>query len=383
MTHARKRPWRIVHSESEIGWGGQERRILAELTGFQRRGCEICLLAAPHSRIYERSAGADIPLRALNVAKFRFPITVLETAHWLRCHRPDILNTHSSRDGWFVGLAGRLAGVPLIVRTRHIDVAIRNRWLSRRAYVTLADHVLTTSQQITDHFQQLFHLPPDRVSTVSTGVDVDLFSPSAPRTSLWPENDHPEWPVIGMVSVLRRGKGHQTFLEAARMLREAGLKAHFVIVGEGLSRPMVEQHVAELGVGAYVKLLGHREDVHAVLRSLDVMAIPSLHEGIPQIGLQALACQTPVVGSNVGGIPEIIRPGETGRLFSAGDAAALASALRDTLANPEATRVMTERGRKLAVANHSLDAMLNKLEALYRCYLPKPESSGEAGGLKS
>ncbi len=383
MTQALRRPWRIVHSESEIGWGGQERRILSELVGFQRRGCEVSLLAAPHSRIYERAGGAGFPLQPLNVARLRFPITVLETARWLRRRRPDVLNTHSSRDGWCVGLAGRLAGVPLIVRTRHFDAAIRNRWLSRRAYTTLADHVMTTSRKITDHFQQLFHLPPDRVSTVSTGIDVDLFSPSGPRTSLWPGEDHPEWPVIGMVSVLRRGKGHQTFLEAARSLHDAGLNAHFVIVGEGMSRPMVEQHVSESGVGGYVKLLGHREDVHSVLRSLAVMIIPSLHEGIPQVGLQALACQTPVVGSNVGGIPEIIRPGETGRLFPAGEAAALASAVRATLENPAATRAMTERGRAMVVATHSLEVMLNKLDALYHRYLLKSATSGEPGGLKS
>jgi len=133
---------------------------------------------------------------------------------------------------------------------------------------------------------------------------------------------------------------------------------------------MVEQLVSELRVGDYVKLLGHREDVHTVLRSLDVLIIPSLHEGIPQVGLQALACQTPVVGSNVGGIPEIIQPGETGRLFPASDAAALASVVCETLENPAATQAMTERGRAMVVATHSLEAMLNKLDALYRRYLP-------------
>src|SRR5436309_7906022 len=159
MPEAPKRPWRIIHSESEIGWGGQERRILAELAGFQRRGCEICLLADPHSRIYERASSAAIPLHPLNVAKLRFPITVLETARWLRRQRPDVLNTHSSRDGWCVGLAGRLAGVPLIVRTRHFDAAIRNRWLRRRAYTTLAEHVMATRRRITDRFQERLYLP--------------------------------------------------------------------------------------------------------------------------------------------------------------------------------------------------------------------------------
>src|SRR5206468_251537 len=109
----------------------------------------------------------------------------------------------------------------------------------------------------------------------------------------------------------------------------------------------------------------------AVLRALSVLVIPSTdHEGVPQIGLQALATKTPVIGSDVGGIPEIIRPGETGRIFPARDAFSLARAIRETLDHPESTRAMAERGRAMVVATHSLEAMLNKLDALYQRYLP-------------
>src|SRR5262245_40200178 len=111
MPDTPKRRWRIAHSESALGWGGQEHRILAELAGFQRRGCAVWLLAAPHSKIYQRSIAASIPSRPLPVARVRYPLTILQTALWLRRNRIDVLNTHSSRDGWIVGLAGRLAGV--------------------------------------------------------------------------------------------------------------------------------------------------------------------------------------------------------------------------------------------------------------------------------
>ena len=370
MAEALKRRWRIIHSDSEIGWGGQEHRILAELTGFQRRGCDVCLFAAPHAELYKRAAALTFPLHPYNVAKWRFPITVLETARWLRRQQPDVLNTHSSRDGWMVGLAGRLARVPLIIRSRHFDVAISNRWLSRHAYTTLADHVLTTSQKITEHFQASFALPDERITTVPTGVDVDLFNPVGPKTNLWPGPDRPLTPLIGMISVLRKGKGHETFLEAARLLRNSGFFAHFVIVGEGTSRSVIERQMAELQVGEFVKLLGFRGDIPVVLRSLDLVVIPSLHEGVPQVGLQALACQTPVIGSSVGGIPEIIRPGETGRLFPPGDAPALAKTIREALENSEATRTMSTRGRALVVGQHSLEVMLDTLAAIYSRYLP-------------
>jgi glycosyltransferase involved in cell wall biosynthesis len=104
---------------------------------------------------------------------------------------------------------------------------------------------------------------------------------------------------------------------------------------------------------------------------MDVLVIASTkHEGVPQIGLQALATRTPVVGSDVGGTPEIIRDGETGRVFPAGDAAALAQAILDTLRD-SGTRALTARGRKLVEAGHSLESMLDAIETVYNRLVPR------------
>ena len=136
-------------------------------------------------------------------------------------------------------------------------------------------------------------------------------------------------------------------------------------------RTEIERLAAELRLTDRLTLTGHREDVPEVLRALDVLVIASTrHEGVPQIGLQALATKTPVVGSDVGGTPEIIRQGETGRNFPAGDAGALAQAVRATLAEAETTRAMCERGRAMVEQHHSLDAMLDQLDAIYHRYLP-------------
>ena len=149
MADKPKRAWRIVHSESSTGWGGQEHRVLDELAGFQQRGSQVWLLAPVESQIFRRAEETNVPAASLPGAKWRFPFAVLGTARWLRRLKPDVINTHSSRDGWVAGLAARLAGVPFIIRTRHIDVDYPNRWLSRHAFTTLADHVLTTSDRIT------------------------------------------------------------------------------------------------------------------------------------------------------------------------------------------------------------------------------------------
>jgi glycosyltransferase involved in cell wall biosynthesis len=279
-----------------------------------------------------------------------------------------VLNPHSSRDGWLLGLAGRIARIPFIIRTRHIDVDYPHRWLSRHAFTTLADHIITTSEKITTRFRELFALPSDRITTIPTGIDVARFSPGPKTAGLIPPSDAP---VIGMVSVLRSWKGHSTLLKAAQILKRESFQARYLIVGDGPVRHVIEQEIADYGLGAAVTLAGHREDVPEVLRSLDLLVIPSTrHEGVPQIGLQALACKTPVIGSDIGGIPEIIRPGETGRIFPACDAGALANVIREALADVAATRACCERGRAMVESRHSLEHMLDTLDRLYRRHLP-------------
>lgn len=345
--------------------------MLAELVGFQKRGCDVWLLAPAESEIFRRATSQNIPVVPLCVDKLRYPLEALRLARWLRAHRIQILNPHSSRDGWLLGVAGRMARVPLIIRTRHIDVDYPRRRVSRHAFTTLADHVLTTSQKIKSHFQEIFHLPDSRISVVPTGIDTRLFSPMGPKAMMIPVNSSGA-PSIGMVSVLRSWKGHSTFLDAARRLLDGGIAAHFIVVGGGPIRQSIERKIEELQLAGHVTLTGHREDVPEILRALDVLVIASTkHEGVPQIGLQALACKTPVAGSDVGGIPEIIRPGETGRIFHAGDAALLADAIREALFDAEQTRAFCERGRALVVASHSLDAMLDSIESIYRRYLSK------------
>jgi len=360
--------WRIVHSECSLGWGGQEHRVLAELEGFKKRGCDVWLLAPVSSEVFRRAQATGIPCEPLSGGRWQFPFAVLKVAAWLRRVRPHVLNPHSSRDGWLLGVAGRLARVPLIIRTRHIDVDYPNRWLSRHAFTTFADHVLTTSDKITKHFQEMFELPDERITTVPTGVDLSIFSPEGEKAKLG--SDPINAPLIGMVSVLRSWKGHATFLEAAARLKASGFNGRFVIVGDGPIRERIEQQAAGLALGDVVTLTGHREDVPAVLRALSVLVVPSTkHEGVPQIGLQALAVKTPVVGSDVGGIPQIIHDGETGRIFPANDAKILAVKLRETLSQTDVTRRMAERGRAMVEAEYGFDTMLDKLEAIYRRHL--------------
>lgn len=367
MNETEKNNWRIAHSESSMGWGGQEHRVFAELAGFKKRGCAVWLIAFSSSEVATRARGAGITVKPVEFNRWTFARDVLRLAWWLRFKRIEILNTHSSQDGWLLGVAGKIARVPLIIRSRHIDVDYPNRRLSRLAFTTFCDHILTTSEKISGHFEDYFGIPKERISTIPTGIDLERFSPAGSKADFSALGISAQTPVVAMISVLRSWKGHTTFLEAAEMLRARGFAGRFLIVGDGPGRHTIPEEIQRRGLQTTVTMLGHREDVPELLRATAALCIPSLkHEGVPQIGLQALAIKTPVIGSDVGGIPEIIRDGETGRIFPGGNATALAGRILEVLNQSAETRAMAERGRHFVEREHGLEAMHEKIERIYR-----------------
>ncbi len=369
-----QRIWRIAHSEASLGWGGQEHRVLAELIGFKERGHRVMLYTPKEARLFERARQAEIPVELMGFGRFNFPFTIIRASLWLKRNCVQILNTHSSRDGWAMGIAGRLARVPLLIRSRHFDVPFANKYVSRCAFLNLADHIITTSQATNLRLNTNLGIPNEQITEISTGIEVDRFTPEGLPAAM-PLGVTDGVPIIGIVGVVRQAKGHLILLEAAKQLKQKGFVAHYWIIGDGPSMNRVEKSIKELKLERDVSLAGFRNDIPAIMRRLDLLVIPSLHECVPQVGLQALASKTPVVGSDVGGIPEIILNGVTGRIVAPGDANQLADAIVETFTNQEASSRMAARGRELVEREHGLDHMLDRLEEIYRRHLV---SSGEA-----
>jgi glycosyltransferase involved in cell wall biosynthesis len=361
------RQWRILHTESSLGWGGQEVRVLAELEWMRAHGHWVALGADPRGVIARHARAAGIRFYPLRTHKALLPLEIPRLTAWLWWNRIDVVNTHSSNDGWLAGLAARKALRPMLLRSRHIEVDYPNRFFSRLAYRTLPHQVITTSRRIADRLVTELEVPPSRVTCVATGVDLDRFRPDAPETLRQELGLGPEVSLVGMISVLRSWKGHATFLEAAAKVLAAGAgRVHFVIAGDGPGREELEQKTAQAPWRGNVTLLGHRDDVPQVLASLDVLVLPSYaHEGIPQIVLQAQAMGRAVVATTIGGIPEVIEDGVTGVLIPPRDPVALEEKMALLLNDPGLRQRLGHAARAEIEKEHSLDAMGEKLLRLY------------------
>ena len=288
----------------------------------------------------------------------------------------DVVHTHT----WYVGLGGMLVqsihDVPLVV-TLHSMEPLRpwkadqlgtgyavSSWAERLA-VERADRVIAVSAQMRGDILTHFRVEPDRVVVIHNGVDAEAFARTERRDAL--ARHEVREPYALFVGRISEQKGIFQLLEAARTL-PAGvqlvlcasspdtpeLRARLEAAVTG--RPEIRWINAMLPVPEVVQLYSHAA----------VFVCPSIYEPFGLINLEAMACGTPVVASRVGGIPEVVVDGETGRLVEPGDVAALGQALRETLADPERARRMGAAGRGRVEAHFSWDRIADRTIAVYR-----------------
>lgn len=350
----------VLHTEASPGLGGQEIRTLAEAAWLPERGWRPVLAGQPGSRFLE--AGRERGLTAVAV-RMRGPWDLLAVARLTRLIAAEgvrLVHTHSSVDAWVGGLAARLSRVP-VVRTRHVSLPIRRGF--NPVYSWLADRVITSAEAIRD-LVVAAGAPPERVVAIPAGVDLEGFT--APREAGARDRLGLTRPVIGSVAMFRASKGHAHLLEAFGRVRGLHPRARLLLVGDGIRRPWVEALAREQGLGGAVTFTGFRSDVAELLGAMDCFVLASTRtEGVPQSLLQAFAARVPVVASRVGGIPEVVRDGETGLLVPPGDSEALARAILAVLAEPRAAAERATRARRLVEERFSHGIAIDRTVALY------------------
>jgi glycosyltransferase involved in cell wall biosynthesis len=282
-----------------------------------------------------------------------------------RRERADVVNTHSGKDSWVGSMAAKVAGVPLLVRTRHISVPVR-RGIFNVVY-RWPDGYVTTGKMIRDQLIGV-GIDPDRVVSIPTGVDVARFSPDVSGDAVREEFGLlPGEFLVVMIGVLRSWKRHDVFLEAVRRLGERKIPVRALVVGEGPQRERIAREIEAKKLTGAVRMTGFRRDVPAILAASDAVVLSSdRFEGVPQVILQAMAMGRAVVASPIGGIPEVVHHGTTGILCPAGDPAAYADAVGRLLADPGIRGRFGAAGRRLILERHSVIAMGDETERFYR-----------------
>jgi glycosyltransferase involved in cell wall biosynthesis len=350
----------ILHTEASVGFGGQEVRILAETRWLLEHGWQALIAAQPDSRLLAEAGRDGIPAVGVPMPRPLSVPAALRLRRLMRERAVQLVHTHSSVDSWLGTLAARSLHLP-VVRSRHVSIPIgRGRGLIYR----LADRVVTSGTTVKAMIEAT-GVPPGRVVAIPAGIDSARFHDGVSGQGVRAEF-RIEGPLIGLVANIRGSKGHQYLLEAIPRVLAERPDTRVLIVGDGVGFDEVRRRVAALGLADRVVMTGFRRDVPEVMAALDVLVLPSVRsEAAPQVVPQALAVGTPVIGTAVGGIPEAIRDGETGRLVPPGDAKALAEAILEVLRDPARARATARRGQALVQEHFTFEATMRATTAVY------------------
>jgi glycosyltransferase involved in cell wall biosynthesis len=360
---------RILHTESSLGWGGQEIRILTEAAGLRRRGHDVRVASPREARIFDEAERFDVPVIALPIGR-KGPLGLVALRQALSGERIDIVNSHSSTDSWLAALACRAFWLgrrrpPALVRTRHISVRVPHNVATRWLYTRATAEIVTTGEAIRQQLIRANGVSPARVTSIPTGIDLDHFvagDREAARSALELRGGGP---LIGIVATLRSWKGHRYLVEAMTLLRNRD--ARLVIVGDGPQGETLRAQVSALGLEHRVLFAGNQDDVVPWLQALDLFVLPSYaNEGVPQGLVQAMAVGVPCVTTDAGAIGEIAINDATAVVIGKQNAVALAAGIDRLLGDTALAARLVWSARDRVHTRFGIRPMLDAMEAVFR-----------------
>lgn len=301
---------------------------------------------------------AGIPVHDLGMA-CKADLRVLHRlARLLRRERIQILFTFMFHPTLLGRVVGWVCRVPVRISSERVmEWEGRTRRRLNRWTVPLATHVVAVSNGVATYAAREFRIPPDRLTTIANGVDLEHFRP------VRRERDAGR-PVIGCTARLHAKNDHATLLRAFERVSVCWPEARLLLLGRGPEEPRLGALSAALGISARVRFEGEQPDVAPYLHQMDLYVQPSVAEGMPNSILEAMAAGLPVVATSAGGTPEVVVDGETGLLVPPRDPVALADAILRLLNDPPVAEVFGRAGRARVEANFGEGLMLKRLEAL-------------------
>jgi sugar transferase (PEP-CTERM/EpsH1 system associated) len=324
---------RILHVIQTLEPGGLENGIVNLVNSMDPEQFEIhlyCVRAGGEFQSLIRNENTKVIIR--QCPKQRLKIA-LEIRSWCKRLKIDIAHTH----GWgtfFVGVLGaKLARVPIIINGEHgviYDNYLRQRLIQWLLYNSV-DLNLTVSQSLKQTICQQFWVNPSRVHPILNGVDTGKFfsCEDVRRLKRRDLGINTDTFIVGTVGRLVAVKDYPTLINAFSVLRSAEPQkpAKLLFVGNGEEQPALEELIRHLKLDGDVMFLGHRNDIVDLLNAMDVFVLTSKTEGLSNAILEAMACGKPVIATQVGGNPEIVKHQKTGFLFTVGDWKGLSSEL--------------------------------------------------------
>jgi len=359
---------KTLHINTERTWRGGEQQTLYLAAGLAERGHIAHVVCPPGAPLGERARGHGLETFEMSLRGELNPVAVGRMAKLMRRERYAIAHMHTSHAHTLGCAASLLAGVGRRVVSRRVDFSIYRHRLSVSGlkYRFGVDRYIAISNAVKEALIK-DGIDRDKISLVHSGIDWQRFEKIEP-IDLRAELGLPKDAVlVGNVAHFGWHKAQEYLIRAVPDLVRRVPQAYVLLVGQGDREPLLREEARHIGDAAsHLIFTGFRDDVPRLLLDLDVFVMCSVMEGLCTSILDALACHLPVVASDIGGIPEIIRDGDTGRLVPPRDPAALARTIAEVIESADRGMALAERGHLRVQREFSVEAMVEGNLRVYR-----------------
>lgn len=353
--------------------GGGEISLLTLLKGLDREAWSPRLVVPGEGQMAERCRALDIPTHFVPMPSCRWPNAAMRAGiRMLRqliadC-RVELLHVNGSRSMVYAALARRTTRARIVWHVRVAD----SDGLLDRLLAASADRIIVNSHAVGDRFG---FVAQEKVVCIHNGVDpadygaVHVADLAAFRRSYGiPANA----PLVVSVGRFVPYKGYRFLIQAAHRLADGASEIHWLLVGDGEERSMLERLSKDLGLERIVHFTGWLPRPQFALAAGDVFVLPSLGEHFGRVLLEAMAMRKAVVATNAGGVREIVKAGNTGVLVPPSDSAAMAQAVQGLLTNRSLADYLGANGRQRVEERFTLDRHLRAVGDLYRSLSGQP-----------
>ena len=362
---------RVMYVFAALPVGGAEKLLYAELQGMDTRRFQpmVCCLREK-GPMGERIEASGVPVVALNRMKHkRFDLEIIRILKKLMLReRIQVVHTHLYDGGRYGRLAAWRSKVPCVVATFH-NVYVRRRpriHLTNRLLGHISDRIIAVSNSVKDDLIRFDGLPPDKIQVLHNTIDLKAFQEPHDREAVRRAHGiEASDIVVGWVARLAKQKGHKFLLEAMQLMSESYPNLRLLLIGDGPLKQRLVDQTHDLGLDNRVLFTGTSHQVPELMSAMDVFVLPSLWEGLPLVIGEAMAAGVPVVGTDVGGVSELVINGRTGILIPPGQPQAIRNAVENVLKQPDRTRTMVENARQHVEKLFSTSDHTSRLQDLY------------------
>jgi glycosyltransferase involved in cell wall biosynthesis len=388
---------KVFHIITKLDLGGAQKVTLMTLERLPCERYDLTLVTSPDGllvdwanripglkRVWINSIVRELrPLKDLQA--------FIELWSLFRRERPQIVHTHTAKVGIIARWAAKLAGVPYIFHTSHgFGFNDTQSPLERSFYIGLER---LTAKITTTLFMVSYAnaRTAEQVGMAKKGawvltrdaISVEEFMKPAPvRQKLSGWGIPGDKVVVGMIACFKAQKAPEDFIEVAARVLHKTQAAHFIMAGDGELRPSVEERILRHGIGDRVTLLGWQSEseMPELYRNLDIVALTSLWEGLPCVFSEAMACELPIVATNVDGAREAIVNSENGFLHEPHDVDGMAASVLKLIGDHDLRHKMGQSG-KSRVMEFDIGKSAETVDLTYRKYLgmgKEPQEAQEA-----